>query len=66
MKKAADEKSPLAQTFTGDLYERGIGTEKDDNKALHYYLLAAQQDEPRAKAKVAALKKIKLTEKPPL
>ena len=49
MKAAADDNSPLAQTLTADLYERGIGTPADTKMAFHYYLMAAKQGEPLAK-----------------
>ena len=56
LKQAADDKSPLAQTLTAGLYECGTGTEKDTEKALYYYLLAAKQGEPRAKEKLKKLR----------
>ena len=64
MKAAAEDKSPLAQTLVGDLYERGVGVTKDDSQALHYYLMAVGQGEPLEKKKLAAMEKIPLKRDP--
>ncbi len=56
MKAAADDKSPIAQLLTGDMYERGCGVEKNETLALKYYILAGNQGEPRAKERIKKLK----------
>ena len=55
MKAAADDRSPIAQTLTAQLYEKGIGVEKNEKSALQYYLLAAKQGEPMAKRRIKEL-----------
>ncbi|MBO5911765.1 MAG: SEL1-like repeat protein, partial [Elusimicrobiaceae bacterium] len=57
LKAAADEKSPLAQTLLADLYERGVGVEKNEKEAVRYYIMAAKQGEPLAKQKLESKKK---------
>lgn len=56
LEKAAHDKSPLAQTLLGHLYEKGTGSiAPSQQQALHYYLLAAQQGEPIAKKRIAQI-----------
>lgn len=56
MKDAADDKSPIAQFLTGDMYERGVGVKKDETLALKYYILAGNQGVPHAKERIKKLK----------
>ena len=56
LKKAADEKSPRAQTLLADLYERGVGVEKSEKEAVRYYVMAAKQGEPIAKKRLSQRK----------
>jgi TPR repeat protein len=40
---AADQGYPLAQQLLGQLYENGIGVEKDEKEAVKWYRKAANQ-----------------------
>ena len=56
LEQAAQDKSPLAQTLLGHLYEKGTGSiVPSQQQALHYYLLAAQQGEPIAKKRISQI-----------
>ena len=42
----AEQGSPEAQVFLGDMYQHGRGTPQDYDKALRWYRLAAEQGNP--------------------
>jgi len=46
-KLAADRGNPYAQLILGDCYERGMGVQKDCEKAVQLYQLSADQGEKR-------------------
>ncbi len=48
LQKAADGNSPLGQRLLAEFYQTGIGVAADEQLALKYYTLAAQQGEPGA------------------
>ena len=51
----AKEGDPRAQTFVGEIYERGLGTEPDYELAGQWYRKAARQGHPRAQVHLGLL-----------
>jgi len=56
-KKAADKGLSEAQCFLGNCFMFGEGTEIDENKAIHYYELAAKQQYQPAILSLEEIKK---------
>ena len=46
---------PVAQTYVGEIYERGLGTPPDYNQAAQWYRKAADQGNARAQINLGAL-----------
>lgn len=55
LKTAADNGHGKAQTLLGMLYEKGVGVEKDTEKAIVYYERAAIQGIPEAESRLGHL-----------
>lgn len=55
LKALADKGDPKAQTLLGMLYEKGVGVEKDMEKAVSYYEKAALQGLPQAESNLGHL-----------
>lgn len=51
----AEAGDPKAQTFVGEIYEKGLGAAPDCKSAARWYRLAAGQDYPRACLNLASL-----------
>jgi hypothetical protein len=52
---AADAGDPTAQTYVGEIYERGLGRARDPAVAASWYRKAADQGHPRAQLLLGAL-----------
>lgn len=48
LRRAAESGNRLAQFNLGDLYQRGVGTSKDDKQALHWFLQCVQPVEGKS------------------
>jgi TPR repeat protein len=51
----AQEGDPVAQTYVGEIYEKGLGIEADYGIAARWYRKAAEQDNPRAQINLGYL-----------
>lgn len=51
----AEEGDPVAQTYVGEIYERGLGVSPDYNQAAQWYRKAAEQGYSRAQINLGAL-----------
>ncbi len=51
----AQQGDPAAQTYVGEIYEKGLGIEADYAIAAHWYKLAAEQDYSRAQINLGYL-----------
>ena len=57
LKKAADQRLPLAQNILGSYYQKGEGMPKNMREAIKYYTLAAEQDYSEAQRSLAEIYK---------